>query len=99
LFHATYGDYYVSGFVHGSSYWLQCEVDNSEVHSDTSMSLTAGVDGGKLGNAQGGGSYSQTSNSAKKSTNITRHLTGHDLSKLSTGEIDLTTGAKDMVNF
>ena len=63
------------------------------------MSLTAGVDGGKLGNAQGGGSYSQTSNSAKKSTNITRHLTGHDLSKLSTGEIDLTTGAKDMVNF
>ncbi len=31
--------------------WLQCEVDNSDVHSDNSMSLTAGVDGGKLGNA------------------------------------------------
>ncbi len=63
------------------------------------MSLTAGVDGGKLGNAQGGGSYNQTSNSSKKSTNVTRHLSGHDLSKLSTGDIDLSTGAKDMVNF
>jgi hypothetical protein len=99
LFHATYGDYYVSGFVHGSSYWLQCEVDNSDVHSDTSISLTAGVDGGKLGNAQGGGAYNQKNNIAKKSTNVTRHLSGHDLSKLSTGEIDLSTGAKDMVNF
>ena len=74
-------------------------MDNSDVHSDTSMSLTAGVDGGKLGNAQGGGSYNQTSNIAKKSTNVTRHLSGHDLSKLSTGNIDLSTGAKDMVDF
>jgi hypothetical protein len=74
-------------------------VDNSDVHSDTSMSLTAGVDGGKLCNAQGDRSYNQASNSAKKSTNVTRHLSGHDLSKLSTGEIDLTTGAKDMVDF
>ena len=65
----------------------------------TIMSLTTGVDDGKLGNAQGGGSYNQTSNIAKKSTNVTRHLSGHDLSKLSTGDIDLTTGAKDMVNF
>ncbi len=63
------------------------------------MSLTAGIDGGELGNAQGGGSQNQTSNIAKKSTNVTRHLSGHDLSKLSTGEIDLTTGAKDMVDF
>jgi hypothetical protein len=74
-------------------------VDNSDIHSDTSMSLTAGVDGGKLGNAQGGGAYNQKNNIAKKSTNVTRHLSGHDLSKLSTGEIDLNTGAKDMVNF
>ena len=74
-------------------------MDNSDVHSDTSMSLTAGVDGGITGNAQGGGSYNQTSNIAKKSTNVTRHLSGHDLSKLSTGDIDLSTGAKDMVNF
>lgn len=74
-------------------------MDNSDVHSDTSMSLTAGVDGSKLGNAQGGGSYNQASNSSKKSTNVTRHLSGHDLSKLSTGDIDLNTGAKDMVNF
>ena len=62
------------------------------------MSLTAGVDGGAVGNAQGGGSYKQTNNIAKKSTNVTRHLSGHDLSKLST-DIDLSTGAKDMVNF
>ena len=99
MFHATYGDYYISGFDHGSSYWLQCEVDSSVVSSDTKFNLSGGIDGGALGNAQGGGSYSQISNSAKKSTNITRNLTGHDLSKLSIGEVDLTTGAKDMVNF
>ena len=74
-------------------------MDNSDVHSDTSISLAGGIDGGVLGNAQGGGSYNQTSNSSKKSTNVTRHLSGHDLSKLSTGDIDLATGAKDMVNF
>ena len=74
-------------------------MDNSDVHSDTSISLTAGIDGGKLGNAQGGVSTKDSSNISKKSTKVTRHLSGHDLSKLSTGDIDLTTGAKDMVNF
>ena len=39
-------------------------MDNSDVHSDTSMTLTAGVDGGIVGNAQGGGSYKQTNNIA-----------------------------------
>ena len=32
-------------------------------------------------------------------SNITRHLSGHHLDKLSTGPIDITTGAQDMVNF
>jgi hypothetical protein len=74
-------------------------VDNSDVHSDTSMSLTAGVDGGKLGNAKGGGSTNNTSNLAKKSTNVTRHLSGHIKEKLSTGPINIDTGAQDMINF
>jgi hypothetical protein len=93
LFHATYGDYYVSGFVHGSSYWLQCEVDNSEVHSDSSISLTAGVDVVGKGNASAGFSAGVVSNNSKKFSNVTRHLSGHDLSKLSGGPIDITTAA------
>jgi hypothetical protein len=63
------------------------------------MSLTAGIDGGDIGKAQGGVQTNETINIAKKSTNVTRHLSGHDLAKLSTGDIDLTTGAKDMINF
>ena len=52
-------------------------MDNSDVHSDTFISLAGGIDGGVLGNAKGGGSYNQTSNSSKKLTNVTRHLSGH----------------------
>lgn len=99
MFHSTFGEYYVSGFVHGSSYWLQCEVDISEVLSDSSLSLTASVDGGKLGSGSGGGHIGAASNSSKKVTHFTRHLKGHDFQKMSGGPIDITTGAQDMLNF
>jgi len=47
----------VSGFVHGSSYWLQCEVDSSDVSSDSNINLSGSVSGlGKLGGGSGGAS-------------------------------------------
>jgi hypothetical protein len=59
VFHKTYGEYYVSGFVHGSSYWLQCEVDSSDVSSDSNINLSGSVSGlGKLGGGSGGASKS-----------------------------------------
>lgn len=59
MFHKTYGEYYVSGFVHGSSYWLQCEVDSSDVSSDSNINLSGSVSGlGMLGGGSGGASKS-----------------------------------------
>ncbi len=84
----------MSGFVHGSSYWLQCEVNSSEVSSDSNINLSGGVSGmSLLGGGSGGGSYSEGSNDSSKFTNVIRNLSGHDLKKLSTGPIDITTGA------
>jgi hypothetical protein len=84
----------VSGFVHGSSYWLQCEVDKSDVHSDSSINLSGSVSGlGKLGSGKGGASGSQVSNNSSRFSNVIRHLRGHDLKKLSGGPIEITTAA------
>jgi hypothetical protein len=96
LFHKTYGEYYVSGFVHGSSYWLQCEVDNSEDHSHTGVDLNASITLSIFASGNGGGagsSYSNTSNAAKMYSNVIRRLSGHNLEKLSNGAIDISRGA------
>ena len=49
----------MSGFVHGSSYWLQCEVDSSDVSSDSNINLSGSVSGlGMVGGGSGGASKS-----------------------------------------
>ncbi len=96
MFHKTFGDYYISGFVHASSYWLQCEVEDSNTHSNLNLDLSCEASGiGKVFNVQGDTdtSYSKVTKSSLKITNVIRHLKGHDLKKLDSGLIDITKGA------
>jgi hypothetical protein len=52
-----------------------------------------------VGSGEAGASFSNKSSNASMFSNTSRHLSGHHLDKLSTGPIDITTGAQDMVNF
>ena len=63
------------------------------MHSDSSISLAASVDVVDKGKASVGASAGVINNSSKKFSNVTRNLSGHDLSKLSGGPIDITTAA------
>jgi hypothetical protein len=52
-----------------------------------------------IGSGEAGVSIKNKAVNTSMFSNTTRHLSGHHLGKLSTGSIDITTGAQDMVKF
>ena len=69
-------------------------MDSSDVSSDSNINLSGSVSGlGMLGGGSGGASNSKASTTSSRFTNVIRHLSGHDLKKLSGGPIDITTAA------